>query len=397
MEALMVAPHSAETTHRWRAGRTRPLIAFFDYPDVFEDFYPRYGVTQQSFATHWANTGNHAFVSILQKDVGDVVWYSFSLKPELYEARHEVIGCKVRFLESSWMHRTLWKLFYLPKAAWRWRRAYPLYAALASYLAPLSPKFFNTLREEPPDFIFIQDYSSGKFDVLSAVSLWLDAPLVTYHSGSEIHKYIGRSLRRWTLPHAHRVIASGKRELEIVANYFKVPPERLLVILTPINTETYRPVPREVACRAAGLDLARRYLLFLGRLDETQKRVSAIVTAFGRLRNKYPTTDLLIAGDGSDRQKTERTAAECAPGRTHFLGWIKTPHEKAQLYSLAECMVLASAWEGFPTVVGEAMACGTPVISSRMGAVEELIVDDRTGWLFPVGDDEALVNAMDRI
>ena len=57
-----------------RAGR-RPRIAFFGYHDVFEDFYPHYGVTQQAFATSWAGSGNHAFVSVLQREVGDVVWY----------------------------------------------------------------------------------------------------------------------------------------------------------------------------------------------------------------------------------------------------------------------------------------------------------------------------------
>jgi hypothetical protein len=53
--------------------RERPLIAFFDYPDVFEDFYPHYGVDQYNFATRWAATGSHAFLSLLQHEVGDVI------------------------------------------------------------------------------------------------------------------------------------------------------------------------------------------------------------------------------------------------------------------------------------------------------------------------------------
>src|SRR5256885_1634320 len=71
-----------------RAGSTgtaarRPRIAFFDYPDVFEDFYPHLGVDQRGFATTWARTGNHAFLTLLQREVGDVTWYAFSLRPEL--------------------------------------------------------------------------------------------------------------------------------------------------------------------------------------------------------------------------------------------------------------------------------------------------------------------------
>src|SRR5881397_3561392 len=108
--------------------RDRPLIAFFDCPDVFEDFYPHCGVDQQSSATRWAATANHAFLSLLQREVGDVVWYAFSLAPRLREARHEVVGCRVRMLPSSWLHRCLWRAFYLPRPAWRWRGAYPAYA-----------------------------------------------------------------------------------------------------------------------------------------------------------------------------------------------------------------------------------------------------------------------------
>jgi glycosyltransferase involved in cell wall biosynthesis len=59
--------------------------------------------------------------------------------------------------------------------------------------------------------------------------------------------------------------------------------------------------------------------------------------------------------------------------------------------------VLASWREGFPTVIGEAMACGTPVASSRVGAVEEMVIDGVTGWLYPSRDDEALVAVLANI
>src|SRR5579871_2706768 len=121
----------------------RPRIAFFDYPDVFEDFYPHIGVDQRSFATTWERTGNHAFLTLLQREVGDVTWYAFSLRPQLAEARHEVVGCRVRMLPSSALHRTLWRAFYLPRDAWRWRRAYPAFAAAASYASLLSMPFLQ--------------------------------------------------------------------------------------------------------------------------------------------------------------------------------------------------------------------------------------------------------------
>jgi glycosyltransferase involved in cell wall biosynthesis len=390
-----VAP-PAEFEMKRGAPRARPLIAFFDYADVFEDFYPHYGVTPQDFAKRWDNSGNHAFLSLVQRDIGDVLWYEFSIKPQVGETRHERVGCRVKFVPSAWLHRQLWRLFYLPKHAWRWRGAYRAYATVASYLAPLSSVFLRCFWRERPDFLFVQDYASGKFDVLSLLASLMGVPLIAYHSGSQPDRYLGSALRRYTLPRAHRIIASGQGELEMLTTRFSVPRECLSVVLTPIDTTLYEPLPRDVACGGTGLDPARRYVLFVGRLDDEMKRISAIIRAFAVLAGKHPQAILLIVGDGSDREMLERAAMESVPDRVRFLGWVKAAEAKARLYASADCLVLASRREGFPTVIGEAMACGTPVISSRVGAVEEMVVEGRTGWLFAPGDDEGLVNALDR-
>src|SRR5919198_616515 len=91
--------------------RERPRLAFFDYPDVFEDFYPHYGVTQEAFATSWAGSGNAAILALVQREIADVVCYVFSLAPQLSEARH-ALGWRVRFLPSSAAHRACWRAFY---------------------------------------------------------------------------------------------------------------------------------------------------------------------------------------------------------------------------------------------------------------------------------------------
>jgi glycosyltransferase involved in cell wall biosynthesis len=370
--------------------RARPLIAFFDYPDVFEDFYPHYGIDQRTFATRWAASGNHAFLSLIQREIGDVVWYAFSLAPELPEARHDVVGCRVKILPSSRLHRWLWRRFYLPRSAWRWRRAYPAYATLASYLALVSWPFIQTMLRDRPDVFFVQDYATGRFDMLLLLARALGVPLIAYHSGSRPERYLGRLLKRWTIPRADRLVVSSRDELDMLASTYRVPPECPALILTPIDTTVFRPMDRSGACRAAGLDPARRYLLFVGRLDDQVKRVSALIRGFAALAAEQRDADLLVAGDGPDGQKLRCLAAERAPGRVHFLGWIPGGDAIVPLYNAAECLVLPSRSEGFPTVVGEAMACGTPVLASRVGGVGELVIQDRTGWLFAPGDDEAL-------
>src|SRR5436189_425658 len=97
----------------------------------------------------------------------------------------------------------------------------------ASYLAPLSLALIQRVLSDKPDFVFVQDYSSGKFDVLSALAAWLRVPIIAYHSGSELHSYHGRLLRKWTLSRAHHVIASGWKEADLLTAEFRVAKQRV--------------------------------------------------------------------------------------------------------------------------------------------------------------------------
>jgi len=368
----------------------RLRIAFFDYPDVFEDFYPHYGVTQEVFAKTWHNTGNHAWLKIVQEEIGDITWYVACLTPELKESRHEYIGCKMKFFSSSWLHRKLWKLFYQPSFAWRWKRFYRTYATLASYLSLLSFSFFRTLKNDRPDIVFVQEYCSGRFDVLLFFAWLLNIPVLTFHAGSTPDKYLGKFLRKYTIPRADWIFSSGQGELNMLLHRFKVAPHKLNIIRPPIDTSIYKPLSREQACISLGLDPGKRYWLFIGRLDDAVKRVSSILDKFKQIAKEFPEIDLLIVGTGKDEQKLKRMAHDLVEGRVHFLGWIADDASKARIYNTADCLFLASWREGFPTVIGEAFSCGIPVASSRVGAIDDLVVPDKSGWLFPKGDDEAM-------
>jgi glycosyltransferase involved in cell wall biosynthesis len=375
--------------------RSRPRIAFFDAADVFEDFYPHYGVDQRAFTTTWASSsGNHAFVHLLQREVGDVTWYQVSLDPTLDRARHQVLGCEVRFLRSPLLHRMLWKAFYLPKNAWRWRSAYRPFATVASYAALASPWLVAAIGRDRPDVFLVQDYASGRFDMLMAIARLLRVPLMARHSGSTPDRYLGGRVRRWTLPKADLIIPSGQGEMEMLVTRFGVPRDRMVVVLTPIDVSTFRPLDRTAACAAFDLDPSRRYVVFVGRFDPV-KRLDAIVREFAALAGKHADADLLLAGSGREQESLSRIVAGLPPGRVRIIGWVSEPERKAQLFSLAECLVLASEREGLPAVVGEAMACGTPVLSSRVGGVPELVTEGETGWMFAPRDDDGLREKLD--
>jgi glycosyltransferase involved in cell wall biosynthesis len=377
--------------------RGRPRIAFFDFADVFEDFYPHYGVDQRTFATAWAATSNHAYVGLLQREVGDVCWCELALRPELDGATRHELGFEVRVFRSSAVHRALWSGFYRSPLSWRTPRAFRPYATVASWTAPLSPGLVRALRRRRPDALFAQSYSSGKFDVLLALARALRVPLVAYHAGGDPDAYVGAAVRRHTLPRADLLLASSSFERDRLVTELGVPRGRVRVLLTPVDTDVFRPVDRLDACTQAGLDPSRRYLLFVGRLSDHEKRLGPLLDAFARASAEAPDAELLLAGDGKDAARLRERAASVVPGRVRFLGWATGAHRLRALYNAADCLVLPSRREGFPTVVGEAMACGTPVLASRVGGVPELVLEGRTGWLVGPEDDAALAERLARV
>jgi glycosyltransferase involved in cell wall biosynthesis len=380
-----------------RAQTGRLKIAFFDYPDVFEDFYPHYGVDHHAFGTTWQNTANHAWLKLVQQHVGDVAWHVTSLRNPQATTLHETVGCQIQWVPSSWMHRQLWHLFYQPKQAWRWQSFYRTYALCASYLAPLSWPLWRTLQQNPPDALFVQDYCSGRYDVLLLFSRLLNIPLITLHSGSIASRYLGKALKRFSIPRADAIFPSGQAEAHRLRHEYAIPESRLFILRPPVDTEVYRPMERDNCCREFGLAPGKRYLLFVGRLDDGVKRISTILEQFALRAARYPDVDFVIAGSGRDEAALRTQASQNLPGRVHFVGWLPNDQRKVMIFNLAECLVLASWREASPAVIGEAFACGTPVVSSDVGGISDLVQEGISGWLFPAGDDTGLGRCLEEV
>jgi glycosyltransferase involved in cell wall biosynthesis len=127
---------------------------------------------------------------------------------------------------------------------------------------------------------------------------------------------------------------------------------------------------------------SRDYALFVGRLSP-EKRVNVLLDAWSKLAGQIP---LLIAGGGPEREALEAQARADGLTQVRFLGQVPRPETLAAMQS-ARFLVFPSEWyEGFPVTICEAFACGTPVICSRLGAMEEVVEDRRTGLHFAAGD-----------
>jgi glycosyltransferase involved in cell wall biosynthesis len=124
-------------------------------------------------------------------------------------------------------------------------------------------------------------------------------------------------------------------------------------------------------------------LAFAGRLT-AQKALDLGIEAARRAG-----VELLIAGDGPDREALERI------GYARFLGPLPR-RGVLELFRAADASLLSSAWENFPHTVVEALAVGTPVIATRTGGVAEVLGDEANGLVVEPGDVDALTAAIEQ-
>jgi glycosyltransferase involved in cell wall biosynthesis len=128
-----------------------------------------------------------------------------------------------------------------------------------------------------------------------------------------------------------------------------------------------------------------------GRLSE-QKRFDGLLEAFAAVRARVPAARLAIVGTGGLREALEAKAREAGVAdRTLFAGFRA---DYAAVTAAADLFVLSSDDEGLPVVVLEAMALGRAVVATRVGSLEEQVVDGVTGRLVPRRDPAALGAAL---
>lgn len=167
-----------------------------------------------------------------------------------------------------------------------------------------------------------------------------------------------------------------------------VPPERVSVLPNAAPPPTDLPDRGELK-RRLGLDGAA--LAFAGRLT-AQKSLELAVRAVAEAAG----VELVIAGEGPDREPLERLSRELGiADRVRFLG--AQPRERVlELFRAADAAILSSSWENFPHTVVEALSVGTPVLATRTGGVAEVVRDGENGLLVEPGDVSALAAAVRR-
>jgi teichuronic acid biosynthesis glycosyltransferase TuaC len=215
-------------------------------------------------------------------------------------------------------------------------------------------------------------------------------PVVITARGSDLNliarNAVPRRLIRWAACRAHGVITVSDA-LRCVAEGIGIAPAKLTVLRNGVDTGLFRPLDRASVRAAHGL--RGRVLISVGNLVPL-KGHELVIEALALL----PEAQLLIAGEGPEQSRLEELALRGGvSGRVRFLGAL--PQERlVEYYGAADALVLASSREGWPNVLLESLACGTPVIASNVGGCAEVIGESAAGVLLSERSAEAIAGAV---
>jgi len=222
-----------------------------------------------------------------------------------------------------------------------------------------------------PDIIHIQSLSSALPGVISKILF--KKPFVVWGRGSDVYlpDWFTKLTSKTIIKNADSVIAlTNDMKQKIQAVYSR----DIFVIPNGIDLEKYSSMSKN------SKQVNGKTILFVGRLHPV-KGVQYLIEAMAIIHQEMPDVKLIIVGEGIEREKLEALAKkldlkECI----QFAGQV--PQEKIPLFmQQGDVFVLPSLSEGFPLVLLEAMACGLPIVATRVGGIPDILKDGINGYL----------------
>jgi len=343
----------------------RIRVALLVSPDSFETFYrDGLGLDRRSYVDSYRNDFVWIYAAGLRKHGVDVIPYVPSMEGRALEQAPD--GSKVRFVAVP----PIWKRlrFAIVHAISPLER----YLAEAAQAAMILPDLRRGLREDGADVLYIQEYWTGRFDLLVHA---LDVPVVAGEHGGSSGRHF-HVLKRRALQRAAAITAQSTAERRRLRDRYR----RDSVLITNGVDTTYFTPPED--------DTAQPSMLVVARLVDAQKRVSDVISALAAMPEDWR---LDVVGRGPDEDALRALAGQlgCAQ-RVKFHGWVGSREGLREHYRRCGVFVLPSIWEAVTLAVLEAMACGAPPVVTPLVGFRDLIQDGVNGALVPTRSPEQI-------
>lgn len=232
-----------------------------------------------------------------------------------------------------------------------------------------------------------RDRNNFKFDVILAswafpdgvgsyfIAKCLRIPIVIQVLGSDINIYTKTILRRkliaYVLKRCSKVL-SVSQELKNRIAQIGVPVDKVRVVNNGVNQSLFSPMDRTLARNSLKLPQETRIILYVGNLVPV-KGIDGLVSAYGAVASEATNSLLIIIGDGFLKKSVLKKVKDLnLEGRVILCG--KRPHNEIPAWmNASDLLCLPSLNEGSPNVILEAMACGVPIVATRVGGIPEMV------------------------
>lgn len=209
----------------------------------------------------------------------------------------------------------------------------------------------------------------------------LNLPVIISARGTDVNLFTQfrtiRPLILWALRRAAGVVAVSAA-LKDRLTQLGLPAGTICVIPNGVDAKRFYILQRGEARSRLGLDQDTKIAVSVASLTKG-KNHRDLISAFAKVAEGHPEYQLYIVGDGPLRDELRKHIQDLALDRQVFLMGSRPNHELVTWFNSADVSCLTSAREGWPNVVMESLACGTPVVATRVGGIPEIIVSPELG------------------
>ena len=216
--------------------------------------------------------------------------------------------------------------------------------------------------------------------------------------GSENEPELRLAVEKQLARSCDRILVATAQEKAHLIQHYGASSQAVGVVPCGVNLELFRPADKAVARQKLGLTIDESIVLFVGRFAPL-KGIDRLLEAIAHLRHYQGLRLLIIGGDGYSSEESQELKQLCRnlgiQDSVTFVGRIEQDI-LPPYYSAADVLVVPSHYESFGLVALESLASGTPVVATRVGAMESILREGETGHVVSNGSPHLLANGIEK-
>lgn len=219
---------------------------------------------------------------------------------------------------------------------------------------------------------------------------------ISHHPWKRFYYLLFDPVERGTLPRFPHFFAISSQEQQYLEKFTGIPRNRVSFSPTGMSFERFSPGDKAESRICCGIPAEQRVILYVGRLIH-EKGLEYLIEAFKTVQSEIGGAHLYLIGDGPLRPTLQaQVSRDRMEAQVDFVGYVHS-HLLPDWYRAADVVVMPSFYEWFGKVAAEAMACGTPVVTTQTGGTIDIVREFECGILVPPRDTEGLASAIQKV